>query len=375
MPTPDASQYTFIHKLQTTQECEKYIDPKKLRVARQYVTRPIGFDTLFERNALKSNTSLEWIVSTFAGSGDYAQFNAPYGVAVDSFGNVYVGDAANHRIRKITPAGVVSTLAGGLSGGYQDGAGDSARFSVPTGVAVDSSGNVYVADTGNERIRKITPAGVVSTLAGGVVGYEDGAGDSAKFDTPFGVAVDSSGNVYVADTDNNRIRKITASTGIVSTLAGDSTSGNNDGTGTSARFFSPAGIAVDSLGNVYVSDRGNNSIRKITASTGIVSTLAGDGTTGNNDGTGTSARFFSPIGIAVDSSENVYVADKYNNSIRKITASTGIVSTLAGGVLGYQDGPAADAKFKNPNGVAVDSSGNVYVSDTDSNRIRKITYS
>ena len=226
------------------------------------------------------------------GTGTSAKFYNPTGVAVDGAGNVYVADLSNHRIRKITTSGVVSTLAGSGTSGYTDGTGTSAKFSYPTGVAVDGAGNVYVADLFNHRIRKITTSGVVSTLAGSASGYADGTGTSAQFSYPTGVAVDGAGNVYVADYNNHRIRKITTS-GVVSTLAGSGTPGYTDGTGTSAKFSSPTGVAVDGAGNVYVADYNNHRIRKITTS-GVVSTLAGSGKAGYTDGTGTSAKFYYP---------------------------------------------------------------------------------
>ena len=321
-------------------------------------------------------------VSTLAGSGTpgytdgtgtSAKFSSPNGVAVDGAGNVYVADQVNHRIRKITTSGVVSTLAGSGTPGYADGTGTSAKFNYPNGVAVDGAGNVYVADLSNHRIRKITALGVVSTLAGsGASGYTDGTGTSAKFSYPNGVAVDGAGNVYVADYFNHRIRKITTS-GVVSTLAG-SASGYADGTGTSAQFSYPTGVAVDGAGNVYVADYNNHRIRKITTS-GVVSTLAGSGTPGYTDGTGTSAKFSSPTGVAVDGAGNVYVADYNNHRIRKITTS-GVVSTLAGsGTSGYTDGTGTSAKFAYPSEVAVYGAGNVYVADQGNHSIRKITLS
>jgi len=325
----------------------------------------------FSNNRIRKITAAG-VVSTLAGGtaghqegpGAGARFNEPYGVAVDSSGHLYVADSFNHRIRKITPEGVVSTLAGDDTRGHQDGRGAGAKFHLPYGVAVDSSMNIYVADFSNNRIRKITPAGVVSTLAGdGTRAHLDGRGTAAQFHFPTGLAVDSSMNIYVADFNNHRIRKITAA-GVVSTLAGD---------GTAAQFSNPFGVAVDSSMNIYVADTNNHRIRKITPA-GVVSTLAGDGTAGHKDGRGTAARFDNPRGVAVDSSMNIYVADFSNNRIRKITAE-GVVSTLAGDATrGHQDGMGAGAKFNEPIGLAVDSSMNIYVADQSNHRIRKIVY-
>jgi sugar lactone lactonase YvrE len=254
------------------------------------------------------------------GTGTEVQFNWPFGVAVDSKDNVYVADTGNHRIRKISPAGVVSTLAGSGEEGYADGAGTEAQFYYPADVAVDRKGNIYVA-TGNHRIRKITPAGVVTTLAGtGDEGYADGAGTEAQFGSLNGVTVDGRGNVYVADLDNHRIRKITPA-GVVTTLAGNGDEGYADGTGTEAQFNQPFGVAVDGKGNVYVADTGNHRIRKISPA-GVVSTLAGSGDRGYTDGAGTEAQFYSPIGVAVDRKGNVYVTD-VGNRIRTITREKG----------------------------------------------------
>ena len=274
------------------------------------------------------------------GTGSAARFDHPFGVAVDSAGNVYVG--GGYTVRKISPAGSVSTLAGSDGfGGSADGTGSAARFNGAFGVAVDGAGNVYVSDVGNCTIRKITPAGVVSTLAGspGVVGHGDGTGSAAQFASPTGVAVDSAGNVYVGDHDNGTVRKITPA-GVVSTLAGSPGAFNHtDGTGSAARFDRPAGVAVDSAGNVYVADTFNHTIRKITPA-GVVSTLAGSAyVSGSADGTGSAARFNFPQGVAVDSAGDVYVADTGNHTMRKIT-SAGAVTTLAGsaGVTGSADG-------------------------------------
>ncbi|MEI6714269.1 MAG: HYR domain-containing protein [Verrucomicrobiota bacterium] len=303
-----------------------------------------------------------------------ASFNDPWGVSVDGSGNVYVADFTNNKIRKITSNGVVSTLAGSGSSGSVDGPGTGARFNGPSDVCVDGNGNVYVADTGNKKIRKITSAGVVSTLAGsGSSGSADGIGTAASFAYPEGVCVDGSGNVYVADTGNNKIRKIT-SDGVVSTLAGSGVSGSADGTGAGASFDNPKGVCVDGSGNVYVADFYNQKIRKIT-SDGLVSTLAGSGSYGRADGTGTAASFAYPQGVCVDGSANVYVADTSYHTIRKIT-SNGVVTTLAGsGTSGSADGTGSGASFYNPLRVCVDGSGNVYVADRSNNVIRKITSS
>ena len=312
------------------------------------------------------------------GAGADARFNIPVSVARDGAGNVYVGDHGNNTIRKITSGGVVTTFAGtaGATGSI-DGIGAAAKFCNPNGVAVDGLGNVYVADNCNSTIRKISSDGVVTTLAGkaGTPGSTDGTGGAARFDHPRGVAVDGSGNVYVSDMGNEIIRKITTG-GVVTTLAGTAGSaGTTDGTGAVARFTNPYGIAVDSLsGNIYVTDSINSTIRQIT-SEGIVTTFAGTaGDLGNKDGTGTAARFDHPRGVAVDGSGNIYVSDMGNNTIRKIT-SGGVVTTLAGtaGSTGSTDGTGAAARFSSPSGVAVDSSGNAYVADLGNQIIRQIT--
>ena len=321
------------------------------------------------------------VVSTLAGSGvegdadgagTAAQFSFPSGVAADASGNVYVADRDNHKIKKITPDGVVSTLAGNGTFGDVDGTGTDAQFFGPEGVAVDTDGNVYVADKNNHKIRKITPAGAVSTLAGsGTLGSNEGIGTAAQFNEPQGVAVDTDGNVYVADYGGHKIRKITPD-GVVSTLAGSGTQGEADGSGTAAQFRSPQDVAVDASGNVYVADLQNEKIRKITPD-GVVSTLAGSGTRGAVEGIGTAAQFDGPAGVAVDASGNVYVAETRNTKIRKITPA-GAVSTLAGsGARGAAEGVGTAAQFDRPQGVAVDANGNVYVADFFNHKIRKIT--
>ncbi len=311
------------------------------------------------------------------GMGSAARFDQPGGVAVDASGNVYVADTGNATIREITPDGMVTTIAG-LAGvfGSADGAVATARFYIPCGIAVDGSGNLYVADEGNDNIRKITPGGMVATLAGmtDIPGSADGTGASAGFRIPTGVAVDAGGNVYVADSVNDTIREITPG-GLVSTLAGVAgDAGRADGTGSAATFNIPRGVTVDASGNIYVADTFNNTIRKITSG-GAVTTWAGmAGNPGHADGTGAAAGFNAPDGAAVDGSGDLYVADSGNDTIRKI-APGGVVTTLAGlpGAAGSADGLGSAAGFTGPSGIAVDGSGNLYVADTGDDTIRKIT--
>jgi hypothetical protein len=311
------------------------------------------------------------------GTGTSAHFGFPTGVAVDGSGNLYVVDQGFHTIRKVTAGGTTTTLAGnaGSFGAPGNGNGSAVRFFSPFGVAVDGAGNVYVGDQTNAAIRKISPSGSVMTLAGmaGVHGSSDGTGTSAKFSLPTGVAVDGSGNVYVADTNNHTIRKVSAA-GVVTTYAGRAGEAEHiDGSLTNARFRLPRGVAVDSGGNVFVADTGNHVIRKISPS-GVVSTLAG-GTVwnyGNDDGTGRLARFMEPQGVAVDGSGNVFVADSGNGSIRRVTAS-GVVTTIGGGDrFGNRDGIGSVAQFTNTlYGVAVGPGGVLYVADGANCRISR----
>ena len=309
------------------------------------------------------------------GAGNQAQFRLPNNVAVDRAGSVYVADTGNNTIRKISSSGVVSTFAGVTgSHGSADGTGSEARFWAPFGVAVDGAGNVFVADMANNTIRKITPKGAVSTLAGlaGHPGSQDGTGANARFRNPWGVAADDTGNVFVADLSNDTIRKITRA-GVVTTLAGQAgMTGSVDGSGSQARFNAPHGVATDHAGNVYVSDSANGTIRKL-ALGGVVSTLAGlPGYSGNTDGNGHDARFSNPQGLAVDNQGNIYVADTGNDTVRKITP-LGVVATCAG--VAGAGGVGADTRFNSPGGVAADSAGNVYVADTNNHTVRKIAFS
>lgn len=277
-------------------------------------------------------------------------------------------------VTPVATTGTVAIFAGSGSFGSGNGTGAGATFSYPTGLATDVTGNVYVADQANNQIRKITAAGAVTTLSGTLLPGTTNAtaiGAAAAYNNPSGVALDATNNVYIADFLNNQIRKITVSTGAVTTFAGATGTGTTNAAGTAARFNGPAGIAADAVGNIYVADFNNNQIRKITAA-GVVSLLAGS-TAGNVNGAGAAAKFNGPRGVAVDATGNVYVADANNNVIRKV-AVDGTVTTFAGtGAIGNADGAGTAATFYHPAGVAVDAAGNVYVADTDNNLVRKIT--
>lgn len=325
--------------------------------------------------------SLNGTVSTFAGSttsgsvnatGTAAWFYRPQGITTDGT-NLYVTDSYNNEIRKIVIAtGVVTTLAGSTTSGSTDGIGTAALFKFPTGITTDGT-NLYVADTGNNEIRKIVIATrVVTTLAGSATrsGFIDGAGTAASFYQPYGITTDGT-NLYVVDTFNQVIRKIVIATGVVTTLAGSATTrGNTDGTGWIALFNQPYGITTDGI-NLYVTDGYNNEIRKIVIATGEVTTLAGSTTSGSTDGTGAAASFNQPSFITADGT-NLYLADTNNNEIRKIVIATGEVTTLAGSTTnGSTDGTGTAASFYYPFGITTDGT-NLYVADTFNNEIRQI---
>jgi len=301
--------------------------------------------------------------------------NNPYGVAVDPAGNLYVADTFNNRVRKVSNR-VITTVAGDGTVGFSgdNGPATSAQLANPWSVAVDSAGNLYIADYGNNRIRKVSN-GMIATVAGngtrGSLG-DNGPATSAQFYGPAGLAVDSLGNLYIADYGNNRIRKV--SNGVIATVAGGGASLGDNGPATSAQLALPYGIAVDSGGNLYVADWGNNRIRKV--SNGVITTVAGNGTRGfsGDNGLATAAQLANPQGIAVDSAGNLYIADFGNASIRKV--SNGIITTVAGnGTPGFSgdNGPATSAQLYLPYGIAVDSAGNLYIGDSGNNRIRKVS--
>ncbi len=331
-------------------------------------------------------------ISTIAGSGQYkfggdgslatnAYLYYPSGAAPDSAGNLYVADAYNHRVRKVTPGGIISTLAGTGVAGYSGDGGPavSATLNTPTSVAADSAGNIYVADSLNSRIRKITPGGVISTFAGN--GTPAWAGDggpagAASLNQPYGISIDAAGNLYIGDVYNHRIRKVNTG-GTISTVAGNGAAGfsGDSGAATNAQLSSPYGAAADAAGNIYIADNGNGRVRKVNSG-GTISTYAGPGTAGTvgDGGLATSAYLNTPFGVTLDTAGNVYVADRGASRVRMIVPA-GTITTVAGtGVAGYTgEGIVATSSALNlPASVAVDSFGNLFIADSGNDRVRRV---
>ena len=321
---------------------------------------------------------------SFGGDGGpatQAWINSPRSVEVDGSGNLYIVDRWNYRIRKVDTAGTITTVAGTGTSGFSGDGGQAtdARINAPRGVAVDGSGNLYIADTSNNRIRKVDSSGVITTVAGtGTLGFsgDGGQATAAKIWEPSGVEVDGSGNLYIADTQNYRIRKVDTS-GTITTVVGVGLSGfgGDGGPATGAQIRSPQGVEVDGSGNLYIADPGNHRVRKVDTS-GTITTVAGTGTRGfsGDNGPATEAQLDWPQRVAVDGSGNLYITDRNRHRVRKVDTA-GTITTVAGtGTAGFSgdDGPATSAQINRPEGVAVDESGNLYISDTSNQRIRKV---
>lgn len=298
---------------------------------------------------------------TFAGSGSSSLTVTP--------GGYTVGNPENLGYEGL--AGIVTTIAGNGATGSVDGQGTAASFFHPRDAVVDAAGNVYVTDRDNFLIRKVSSTGAVTTVAGnGIKACTDGMGTAASFKFPIYLALDSNGNLFVSDYDSNAIRKIEPN-GNVTTFAGSGSAGTADGQGTAASFYGPAGLYIDASNNIYVCDRENHLIRKITPG-GLVSTFAGNGSSAVVDGNKLNASFKNPAGVAMDVAGNLYVSDYAAKNIRKIDSS-GTVTTYAGnGTSGFQDGPASSAMFKDVHDVVADSQGNLYIADMSNRCIRKI---
>ncbi|HEX6889354.1 MAG TPA: hypothetical protein VF141_01630 [Chryseolinea sp.] len=346
-------------------------------------------------------TTIAGIAGEFDCSGDggpalSANLGFVTGITVDPSGNIYFVDGAANVVRKIDrTSGIISTVAGTFLGFNvidptpskgDGGPAIDAHLRSPYGVAVDAAGNIYVADTGNNVVRKISASGIISTIAGSPDSYGytgDGAlAKDAQLYGPYDVAVDKDNNIYVVDSQNAVIRKIAAGTGIITTVAGsgpDHTGFAGDhGLAIDAYLDTPQGVTLDNVGNLYIVDSGNNAIRKVDASTGIITTIAGTGQWGY-DGDGKQAvhaKLYAPSRVAVDELGDVYIADQGSHVIRKITKATGVINTLAGtaGIAGYSGdgGPAVDARLSSPQGVAVDSEGNVFMTESGNSVIRAV---
>lgn len=334
----------------------------------------------------------EGIISTVAGNGDRGYsgdddlatatpLSLPTGVALDTSGNLFIADTGNNRIRKVH-LGVISTVAGDGTPGFSGDEDDAtaAQLKQPTAVAVDMAGNLFFADTANQRIRKVTTEGVISTVAGiGTAGFSGDGGQaaSAAFSYPIGLALDSAGNLFIADAFNYRVRKLTSG-GVIGTVAGNGMAGfSGDGDrAISAQLKNPVSVAVDSAGNLFIADSGNHRVRKVT-SNGAIRTVAGNGDPGfsGDDGPGTSAQLSHPTGVAIDAAGNLFIVDHDNNRIRKVTPD-GVISTVVGiGTAGFSGdgGPAISAQLNYPMGITADAAGNLFIADYDNNRIRKVT--
>lgn len=330
----------------------------------------LGFGSDFQLGLLTGEGD-----SDFAeGAADVARFSYPWDVALRANGDIVVVDRFNHRLRKLTATGQVSTLAGQRAPGHKDGAALEAQFDNPVALVSDLKGHLYVADSGNHVIRKVSASGEVSTLAGspGKAGFKDGASQAGQFNSPSGLALDAQGNLYIADSNNNRIRKLSADGTTLSTVAGSAQQGLQDGPALQARFFSPRDLVFNSQGELLISDGFNHTLRKLSADGKTVSTVAGNGEPGNREGQGSAARLSEPVGLAVDATGTVYIADSGNNMVKTFSPS-GELKILAGNGEGrYKNGPLREGSLASPRGLTV-YSGGLYIADTQNHRIRKLS--
>jgi len=327
-------------------------------------------------------------ITEFSGDGgpaDTAEMAAPSGICMDRLGNLYIADNDNHRVRIIDPSGIINTFAGDSAIGYTgDGhPADSAELHNPQGVCLDQAGNLYITDWYNDVVRKVNATThIITTVCGngsGGFGGDNGPATSAHMEKPSTTWVDAIGNIYIADYGNNRVRKVDIATGTIHTIAGNGTSGfsGNGGLADTSRLSYPNGVCTDTAGNVYISDNGNNMIRKIDAITGLISTVAGTGQLGyaGDNGPAADAKLASPNAVFVDSKGILYISDNGNNVVRAIIPN-GTIYTIAGnGSPGYtgDNGPATQARLNSPTAVFVDTAGYIYIADGNNSVIRKVT--
>jgi streptogramin lyase len=325
---------------------------------------------------------INYLVETYVGAeagnivGDLltARLRTVEGLIFDSKGNLIVADRGNSQIKKITPAGEVILVAGTGVAGLVDGPALTARFRTPYKIGVDKHDNIWVADTGNNCVRRIdAETGVVTTIAGNATaGFLDGQGTSARFSGPIAIDVDDDMNVYVADNNNHSIRKIDP-TGLVSTIAGNGATGYKDGVWPNVQFGNPSGVAVDLEGNLVIADRKNHRIRKLNTKTGVVTTIAGNGTKASIDGIGLKSSFSEPFGISVDQNGNFSITDLTSHTVRIMRLDGTVVSVGGTGVSGLVNGDHTSARFNQPTDAVMDKDGNIFVADLSNNVIRKIS--
>jgi len=349
--------------------------------------------TLLVLQAVFFNLKAQSIITTFAGtgvagysgdniSGLSAQLNGPDGIILDSIGNLYIADANNNRVRKINTSGIITTISGNGTAGYggDGGPGILAELNIPVGLAMNKTGVLFIADEINNRIRELNTSGIIISIAGnGTAGYtgDGGSGTLAELNNPTDIIIDDTGNVYIADGLNSTIRKLNT-LGVITTIAGNGISGyiGDGGYATAAELKYPCAIAIDKKGNLYVADAGNNCIRMIN-SLGIITTIAGNGTSGyiGDGGNASSAKLNTPCGITFDSAGNLYIADTWNNVVRKIDTNGIIITIVGSGTQGYNGDniTATTAQLYKPAGLVFDGYGNLYIADYGNNRIRKVT--
>jgi sugar lactone lactonase YvrE len=351
-------------------------------------------------------------IATVAGTGKFgysgdgglataAQLNQPTCAVSDSAGNLYIGDVATYTVRKVAAAtGIITPYAGNGKAAYSGDGGPATVASIygPAACALDSAGNLYIADVGNNVVRKITAStGIITTVAGNGVGAgtatggfsgDGGLATQAELEIPNGVAVDSVGNLFISDMGNQRVREVDAASGIITTIAGNGTYGysGNGGAATSAMMGNPQQLALDGSGNLYIAEQGESVVVKVNLSSGIITTVAGDGTTGRDSGTAnptivgdggiaTKAKLAQPQGVALDADGNIFIADSNNGRVRKVTVSTGIITSVVGSKFGYSGdgGPSNRARLHNPEGLFFDAAGNLYIADSYNSVVRKVT--